>query len=92
VDGAHVQGVAEDEGDLLFGAEVGEPVPAEQALDGHDQSVAEGGDGSQEGIGIGGEVAIENEEPRSEKPSCRYRRRPSVTAKKGTNRRSEVRP
>lgn len=58
VDGFHVQGVAEDEGDLLPVAEIGEPVPTKQALDGDDESVAEGGDGFEEGVGVGGEVFV----------------------------------
>jgi hypothetical protein len=58
VNGFHVQGVAEHEGDVLLGAEVGEPVPAEQALDGDDQSVAERGDGVEEGVGVGAEVLV----------------------------------
>ena len=37
VDGLHVQGVAEDEGDALVFAEVGEPVPGEHALAADDQ-------------------------------------------------------
>jgi hypothetical protein len=45
VDGFHVQGVSENESDLLVVAEVGQPVPGEQALDGDDEIVAEGGDG-----------------------------------------------
>jgi hypothetical protein len=53
--------VAEHEGDVLPGAQVGEPVPAEQALDGDDQSGAEGSDGPQEGVGVGGEVLVEDD-------------------------------
>jgi hypothetical protein len=50
--------MAEDKGNLLLGAEISEPVPAEQALDGDDESVAEGGDGLEEGVGVGGEVHV----------------------------------
>jgi hypothetical protein len=53
VDGLHVQGVAQDEGDLLLLAEVGQPVPGEHALTGDGQAVAEGGDGLEEGLGAG---------------------------------------
>ena len=45
VDGLHVEGVAQDEGDAFLGAEVGEPVPGEHALDGDDESVAIGRNG-----------------------------------------------
>jgi hypothetical protein len=47
--------VAEDEGDALFGAEVGEPVPGEHALAGNGVAVAEGIDSSAEGVGGGGD-------------------------------------
>jgi hypothetical protein len=33
MDGLHVQGVAQDKGDLVFGAKIGYPVPGEHALD-----------------------------------------------------------
>jgi hypothetical protein len=49
VDGLHVQGVPEDEGEAFSVAEVGEPVPAEEALAADDEVVAEGGDGVEEG-------------------------------------------
>jgi hypothetical protein len=32
MDGLHVQGMAENEGDALFGTEVGDPIPVEDAL------------------------------------------------------------
>ena len=57
VDGLHVQRVAEDEGDPLGGAEVGEPVPGEHALAADDQPVAVRGQRRQEvGPGSGGSV------------------------------------
>ena len=52
--------MAEDDGDTLGGAEVGQPVPGEQALDANHQVVAEGGDGGEESIGPGGQVALED--------------------------------
>ncbi len=58
VDGLHVQGVAEDEGDALVLAEVGEPVPGEHALAADDEAVAEGRDGVEEGVGLGGQIAV----------------------------------
>ena len=48
VDGLHVQGVAEDEGDPLLGAQIGEPVPREDALHGHHQVLAVRSDGGEE--------------------------------------------
>ena len=43
VDGFHVEGMAEDEGDGLSRAEVSDPVPGEHALDSHDDVLSEGG-------------------------------------------------
>jgi len=42
--------MAEDEGNVLLFAEVGDPVPREQALDADDQSIAKGSDSAQEGF------------------------------------------
>jgi hypothetical protein len=55
----HVQGVAQDEGDVVLLAEVGEPVPSEHALAGDGQPVAERIDGLKEGVGVGGEGQLE---------------------------------
>ena len=61
VDGFHVEGVAEDEGDAFLGAQVREPVPGEDALDGDDEVVAVRGDGVQEGGRFGFEVAMQQD-------------------------------
>jgi hypothetical protein len=47
VDGLHVQGVAEHERDLLGHAQIGEPVPTEDALDADDEVFSVGRDGVQ---------------------------------------------
>jgi hypothetical protein len=60
VDGPHVQGVAEDEGDLLLQTQVGAPVPGEQALAGHGEPLAERSDGRQEGFRARGDGLGEN--------------------------------
>ena len=46
MDGFHVEGVAEDEGDVFAIAEISEPVPGEHALDGYDDTVTEWTDGA----------------------------------------------
>jgi hypothetical protein len=61
VDGLHVEGVAEDEGDVLLGAEVGEPVPAEDALDADDEVIAIGRDGPEEALGLRAQVAVQED-------------------------------
>ena len=63
VDGFHVQRVSEHEGDVLVPAHVGEPVPGEHALDADDQSVAEGREGVQEGVGAAGQFLSKTTAP-----------------------------
>jgi hypothetical protein len=53
--------MAEDEGDLLVATGVGQPVPAVHALAGDEETVAEGFDGAEEGVGVGGEVFGEDD-------------------------------
>jgi hypothetical protein len=48
-------------GNLLAGAEVGDPVPSEQALDGHDDIGAKGCEGLQEALGIIGDLGAEDD-------------------------------
>jgi hypothetical protein len=55
VNGFPVEGVAEHEGNVLFVAKAGEPVPGEHALTGHSEAVAEGSDRLEKGGGVGGE-------------------------------------
>ena len=59
VDGSHVQGVSEHEGDALARAQVGQPVPGEDALDGHDEVVSVRRDGSQEAFWVAGQIAVQ---------------------------------
>src|SRR5262249_11896755 len=47
--------VAEDEGDGVIAAGVGEPVPAVHALAGDEEPTAEGSDGAEKGVGVGGQ-------------------------------------
>ena len=59
VNGLHVEGVTEDELDAFLLAEIGEPVPGEHALDGHDEIFAVGSDGSEEEVWSGLDVPVE---------------------------------
>jgi hypothetical protein len=59
VDELQVQGVTQCEGDVLFRAAIGEPIPGEHAFGAADEVVAEGGDGFEEGLGSGGDVGVE---------------------------------
>jgi hypothetical protein len=59
VNGFHVQGVAEHEGDVLLDTEIGDPVPGEHALGTDDEVVAIGLDGAQERLRVAGDALIE---------------------------------
>ncbi len=61
MDGLHVEGVAEDELDAFPAAQIGEPVPGEDALDGNDEVVAVGGDGFEERLGAAPEILLEQD-------------------------------
>ena len=61
VDGLHVQGVAEDEGDLLLVAQVGEPVPGEHALAGDDDVGAEGRQHVEQQLLLGGHLLLQDD-------------------------------
>lgn len=61
VDGPHVEGVAKDEGDVVFGAEVGEPVPVEDALGSDDEVFPERFDGLEEDLAIAGKIPMEQD-------------------------------
>jgi len=59
MDGLHVEGVSQDEFDVLLGTEVGEPVPAEDALDSDDEVVAVGLNGVEEEVRLAAQVAVQ---------------------------------
>ena len=59
MDGLHVEGVAQDEGDIVLGAEVGKPVPAEDALCTDDQIVPVGLDRTEKAVRLAAHVAVE---------------------------------
>ena len=61
VDGPHVERVSEDEGDVFFGTEIGQPVPGEHALGANHQIVPIRGDGFEEGCRLGLNVAMEQD-------------------------------
>ena len=61
VDGLHGEGVAQDELDPLAPAEVGDPVPGEDALDADDQVGSAGGDGLEERVGRGATVLVKHD-------------------------------
>ena len=61
VDGFHVQGVAQDERNLVLQAEVRDPVPGEHALDADNQVLAKGRDGAKKNIWTARQVAVKDD-------------------------------
>jgi hypothetical protein len=60
VDGFHVERMAQDEGDAFLGTEVGEPVPAEDALGADNEVVAIGLDSAKESLRLAAQVAVQD--------------------------------
>ena len=56
----HVEGMTEDEVDVLVGAQVGQPVPGEHALAADHQAIPVGFDQSQEVFRAGRDVLVED--------------------------------
>jgi hypothetical protein len=56
-----VEGVADDKRDVLLGAAVGQPVPAEHALNAEDDAVTVGCDGLEQGREVTGQIAVEHD-------------------------------
>jgi len=61
VDRLEVEGVGEDEGDVELAAEVGQPVPAEDALGADDEIVAVGPGGLEEGLALAGDSFVQDD-------------------------------
>jgi hypothetical protein len=59
VNGLHVEGVAENEGDVVLSTQVGEPVPAEDALGADDEVSPVGRDGFEKELGVRREITVE---------------------------------
>jgi len=61
VDGLQVEGVGQDEGDVVLGAEIREPVPAEDALGADHEVIGVGRDGLEEGLGRAVDSIVEQD-------------------------------
>jgi len=61
VDRLEVEGVGEDEGDVELAAEVGQPVPAEDAFGADDEIVAVGLGGLEEGVALAGDSFVQDD-------------------------------
>jgi hypothetical protein len=63
VDGLHVKGVTEDEGDVFFSTEVGKPVPGEHAFDSDNDVFSVCFDSLKEGIGLSVNILVKQDVP-----------------------------
>jgi hypothetical protein len=61
MDGFHIESVTQDKGDVLFTAEIGEPVPGENAFYGNDDVLTEWRDGFQKDIGVCLDVPMQDD-------------------------------
>lgn len=63
VNGLEVECVGEDDVDAVLHTEVGEPVPAEDALDADGEILAVGRDGLKEGLAPAGDAPVKHDRP-----------------------------
>jgi hypothetical protein len=63
MDGLHVQGVAQQEGNALAGTQVGQPVPGEDAFDADHKILAVGRHGLEERLGRRFQLAVDKDLP-----------------------------
>jgi hypothetical protein len=59
MDGFHVQSVAQDKGDLMFGAKISDPVPGEHALGANSQIFKKGKDYIEQQFRIGLDIFVD---------------------------------
>jgi len=63
MDGFHIEGMAEDEGEPVLSTKISEPVPGKHALDGDDEVISIGFDDLEEPIGPCWQVAVDQNLP-----------------------------
>jgi hypothetical protein len=61
VDGLHVKGVTKDEWNTLLSAQIGEPIPGEDALHSHCDIFSVRGDGLEKEVRVSGHVSVQND-------------------------------
>jgi len=61
VNGFHIEGMAQDEGNAFLSTQVGEPRPSEDTFNGDNQAVTIGGNGLEEGFWGGLHVAVQHD-------------------------------
>jgi hypothetical protein len=55
----HVEGMAENKGDVLLDTEIGDPVPGEHAFDSHHDVLTEGSNDAEQSIRVGVDVLMD---------------------------------
>jgi hypothetical protein len=60
MNGFHIEGVTEDEGDVLLCAEISDPVPSEDAFNGHNDIFSVSFDGFKKDPWIRSNIALKN--------------------------------
>ncbi len=63
MDGFHVEGMTEDKGDVFLCAEISDPVPGEDAFNGHHDVFPVSFDGFKEDFGVGSDIALKDDIP-----------------------------
>jgi hypothetical protein len=59
MDGLHVEGVTQDQGNTLFSTQVGQPVPGEETFDSHNEALTLGRNGLEERFWRGLHMAVQ---------------------------------
>jgi hypothetical protein len=63
VNGFHIESMTQNQGNVLFGTQVGEPLPGEDAFNRHDQPLTIGGNGFEERFWSRFHVAVQHDFP-----------------------------
>jgi hypothetical protein len=61
MDRFHVEGMAEDEGDVFLGTEIGDPVPREHAFDSDYDVLTEGSNGTEKSFRLCADVLMDSD-------------------------------
>jgi hypothetical protein len=61
VNGFHIESMTQNKGNVLFGTQVGEPIPGAEAFNRHDQPLTIGGNGLEEGFRSGFHITVQKD-------------------------------
>jgi hypothetical protein len=63
MDGFHIKGMSQDEGNTFVSTEIGEPLPGEDTFNGHHEPLPIGGNGLEKRFGSGFHIAVQHDFP-----------------------------